>query len=199
MSRKTGLDLLRRKIMKKAMVVLAILFLSSMVAQAQTGGGMMGEQKGQAGTGMMPCEKEHVPMMQQMMGHGMMPQGTMMRGTAGDIAFAESNKEEQPGGPKKAQEKTEAGVTAKVSLENMNGASTFKITLETHTVDLEKYKFDEIVVLRVAGREYKGRIVSQEGSGHHRSAVLEFDNPQAKEMEIVIKGVADVKERVFTF
>jgi hypothetical protein len=181
MTRKTGLEnLLRRKIMKKAMVVLAILFLSSMVAQAQTGGGMMGEQKGQAGT-------------------GMMPQGMMTRGTAGDIAFAESNKEEQPGGPKKAQEKTEAGVTAKVSLENMNGASTFKITLETHTVDLEKYKFDEIVVLRVAGREYKGRIVSQEGSGHHRSAVLEFDNPQAKEMEIVIKGVADVKERVFTF
>jgi hypothetical protein len=40
----------RRQIMKKAIVVLAIVFLSSMAAQAQTGGGMSGEERaGRAG------------------------------------------------------------------------------------------------------------------------------------------------------
>lgn len=71
--------------------------------------------------------------------------------------------------------------------------------LNTHIVDLDQYKFDEIVVLRTGDKEYKGRIASQEGSGHHRSAVVEFDNPGTKEVEIAIKGVAGVKERVFTF
>ncbi len=45
----------------------------------------------------------------------------------------------------------------------------------------------------------EARVKSQEGSGHHRSAVVEFDNPKMKEVEIVIKDVAGVKERVFKF
>jgi hypothetical protein len=32
----------------------------------------------------------------------------------------------------------------------------------------------------------------QAGSGLHRSAVIEFDNPKAKEVEIVIKDVGSV-------
>jgi hypothetical protein len=35
--------------------------------------------------------------------------------------------------------------------------------------------------------------------GHHRSAVVEFDNPKAKEVEIVIKDVAGVREGAFKF
>jgi hypothetical protein len=34
---------------------------------------------------------------------------------------------------------------------------------------------------------------------HHRPAVVEFDNPGAKEFELVVKDVAGVKERVFKF
>jgi hypothetical protein len=237
--------------MKKTIVVLTMVFLSGMAAQAQTGGGMMGEQKGQAGPGMMPCEQEHMPMMKHMMGHGMMmqdmmqmmanmmkmqqkiiqgvkpgekkemmkemsqmmekmdkmmadmkgmmSQGMMMQGMMGGTTSAGPKKEEQTSGPQKTLEKTEDGVTAKVSLENTDGTETFKVALETHTVDLEKYKFDEIVVLRADGKEYKARVKSQEGSGHHRSAVVEFDNPKTKEVEIVIKDVAGVKERVFKF
>ncbi len=235
---------------KKTIVAFAMLFLSSITAHAQTGG-MMGEQKGQAGPGTMPCEQEHMPMMKNMMGHGMMmqdmmqtmkkmievqqkivegvkpaekkqlvkelsgmqekmdkmmadmmgmmSQGMMMQGMMGGSASAEPTKEEQTGGPKKTQEKSEAGVTAKVSLESMDGTATFKVALETHSVDLEKYNFDEIVILRAAGKEYKGKVVSREGSGHHRSAVIEFDNPKVKEVEIVIKDVAGVKERTFKF
>ncbi len=244
--------------MKKTIVILAMLFLSSVSAQAQTDGGMMGEQKDQVGQGMRMGEGQQMqmmqmcmPMMKQMMGQGMMmqdmmqmmtdmmkmqqktmegvkpaekkelakelsgmqekmnkmmadmkgmmSQGMMMQGMMGGAASAEAKVGEKIDSSLKTQEREEAGVTAKVSLESMNGAITFKIVLETHTVDLEKYKFDEIVVLRAAGKEYKAWVKSLEGSGHHRSAVIEFDNPKAKEVEIVIKDVAGVKERLFKF
>jgi len=234
--------------MKKAITVLAIMFLSSVLAQAQTGGMMHGHE-GQAGHMMMGGEQ--MPMMEHMKAHGMMMQdmmlmmtdimkmqkrivegvkpaekkkmlnelsgmmgrmdkmmadmkgmmshGMMMQGMMGGTASAETKKEEQTGGPQKTQQKSEAGVTAKVSLEGSDGTLIFKVSLETHTVELDKYKFDEIVVLRAGGKEYKAKVKSEEGSGHHRSAVVEFDNPGTKEVEVVIKDVAGVKERAFTF
>jgi hypothetical protein len=59
--------------------------------------------------------------------------------------------------------------------------------------------FEDITVLRAGGKEYGGRVKSQEGSGHHRSAVVEFDGPGIQQFEFVIKDVAGVKERVFRF
>jgi hypothetical protein len=112
---------------------------------------------------------------------------------------SETAQAEQRGGPQKTQEKSEAGVTAKVALVSLNAVARFKVSLETHSIDLDGYKFDQVVVLRAGGREYKGRVVSQEGSGHHRSAVIEFDNPGTKEYKVVIKDVAGVKERIFRF
>jgi hypothetical protein len=239
----------KEAIMKKATVVLALLLLSSIAAHAQTGGGMMGEQKGQDKG--MTGEGQQMPMMKHMMGHGMMmqdmmqmmadmmkmqqkiiqgvkpaekkemmkelsqmmekmdkmmadmkgmmSQGMMMQGMMGGTASAGTATEEQKGGQQQAQEKSEAGVTAKVTQEGRDGTLKFTIALETHTVALDTYKLDEIVVLRAGGKEQSGRVVSQEGSGHHRSAVVEFNNPGTKEVEIVIKGVAGVPERVFRF
>ena len=99
----------------------------------------------------------------------------------------------------KTQETSEAGVTAKISLERKDSTLEFKVVLDTHTVNLDRYKFAEIVVIRVDGKEYKGKVKSEEGSGHHRSAVIEFENLKTKEVEVVIKSVAGVKERVFKF
>ena len=45
-------------------------------------------------------------------------------------------------------------------------------------------------------------VESATGSGHHRSGVVKFrgvDISQAKAIELVIKDVAGVKERVFRF
>lgn len=123
----------------------------------------------------------------------------MMRGMPGGMVHGEPKKEEQKSITQKGQEKSEAGVTVKVSLEGEDGALGFKISLDTHTVDLDRYKFDEIVVIRADGKEYKGSVKSQEGSGHHRSAIVEFDNPKSKEVVIVVKDVAGVRERVFKF
>jgi Spy/CpxP family protein refolding chaperone len=140
---------------------------------------MMGEMM----KGMMKCEM--MEGMGRMMGGGMMGQEMMGR-------------ESQEKGPM-TKEKSEGGVTATVSLEGKNGVLSFKIVLNSHTVNFDEYKFDEIIILRTDGKEYKGRIKSQEGSGHHRSAVVEFDNPRTKEVEVVIKDVAGVKERIFKF
>jgi hypothetical protein len=225
--------------MKRVILVLAVVFLSSATAQAHMHGGMGTNDEQQMP--MMQHMMRHGMMMQDMMGmmkqmievqrkivegvkpsekkalakelsgmlekmnammadmKGMMSQGMMMQGMMGNMASAEQKNEEQTVGSQKTLEKSEAGVTAKVSLETTDGNLTFKVALETHTVDLEKYKFDEIVVLRAGGKEYKARVKSQEGSGHHRSAVIEFDNPKAKELELVIKDVAGVKERIFKF
>lgn len=99
----------------------------------------------------------------------------------------------------RTREGSEAGVTVKLSLEGKGDTITVKVALNTHTVALDRYQFDEIVVLRAGGKEYKAQTKSQEGSGHHRSAVIEFKDPGTKSFEVVIKDVAGVKERVFKF
>lgn len=140
---------------------------------------MMGEMM----KGMMKCE-----MMEGM--------GRMMRG--GMMGQEMMGREPQEKGAM-TKEKAEGGVTATVSFEGKNGVLSFKIVLDSHTVNFDEYKFDEIIILRADGKEYKARIKSQEGSGHHRSAVVEFDNPKTKEVELVVKAVAGVKERIFKF
>ncbi len=97
------------------------------------------------------------------------------------------------------QEQSEAGVIVKVTPESTNGALRFRVALETHIVNLEKFKFVEGVVLKASGKVFKARIISEEGSGHHRSAVVEFDDPGTAEVEVVIKDVAGVREWVFKF
>ena len=97
-----------------------------------------------------------------------------------------------------------AGVTAKVTYSNPGAAApVFNVVLDTHSVELEQYIFEDIVVLKdPAGKEHKPRLTSSKGSGHHREATLEFKEAQLSgvdHVELVIKGVAGVPERVFRF
>ncbi len=107
--------------------------------------------------------------------------------------------ETQVSRPEQTQEQSASGVTVKVSLEGKGDTITVRVALNTHTVNLDGYKFDDIVVLMAGGREYKGRVMTQEGSGHHRSAVVEFRDPGTKNVDIVIKDVSGVKKRTFAF
>ncbi len=54
-------------------------------------------------------------------------------------------------------------------------------------------------MLKASGKVSKARVISEGGSGHHRSAVVEFDDPGTAEVEVVIKDAAGVRERVFKF
>lgn len=103
------------------------------------------------------------------------------------------------------QEAEAAGVTVKATYKNPAEPKNpvFNVALDTHSADLEQYKFDQNTLLRDdTGKEYHPDIVSSSGSGHHREAAVEFkdaDISGAKYIELVIKGVAGVDERVFKF
>ncbi len=103
------------------------------------------------------------------------------------------------------QEAEAAGVKVKATYKNPAESKdpVFDVALDTHTVDLDQYKFAKIAHLRDdAGKEYHPDMVSSSGSGHHREATLKFkdaDISGAKFVELVVKGVAGVDERVFRF
>src|SRR3989304_1594969 len=97
-----------------------------------------------------------------------------------------------------------AGVTAKATYKNPGApAPVFDVVLDTHSVELDQYRFEDIVALRdQAGGEHDPELVSSKGSGHHREATVEFkgaDLTGSDYVELVIKDVAGIPERVLRF
>ncbi len=76
----------------------------------------------------------------------------------------------------------------------------FEIAMNTHSVDLSD-DITKIVILRDdAGKEYSPTAwEGQEPGGHHRGGILKFTAlaTKTKFVELVIKGLAKVPERVF--
>lgn len=76
----------------------------------------------------------------------------------------------------------------------------FDIAMNTHSVDLGD-DLTKIATLRDdAGKEYKPTAWDgPDGGGHHRSGTLQFAalSTKPKYVELVIKGLAQVPERVF--
>jgi hypothetical protein len=94
------------------------------------------------------------------------------------------------------------GVTAKVTYLNPKSSDEprFRIALDTHSVDLDAYDLKIITVLRDdAGKSYSPTGVESKGSGHHRESTVRFQklDPEMKHVELVIKDVGGIKERVF--
>jgi hypothetical protein len=94
------------------------------------------------------------------------------------------------------------GVTVKVTLldSKTKGDLHFQVVLDTHSVDLDAYDLKRLTVLRDGPANiYRPTYVESKGSGHHRQATVTFAKPtnSIKRIELVIKGVAGVKERVF--
>lgn len=97
-----------------------------------------------------------------------------------------------------------AGVTAKATYKNPGAPiPVFDVVLDTHSVELDQYKFEDIVALRdQSGGEHEPELTSSKGSGHHREATLQFkdaDLSGSDYVELVIKDVAGVPERVLKF
>ena len=94
------------------------------------------------------------------------------------------------------------GVTAKVTYLNPGTTDEprFQVVLDTHSVDLDAYDLKGITVLRDdAGKIYVSTGVENKSGGHHREATLGFPKvtSDVKRIELVIRDVAGVKERVF--
>lgn len=94
------------------------------------------------------------------------------------------------------------GVTAKVTYLNPKSGedARFAVVLDTHSVNLDAYDLKAVSALRdETGREYLPAEIENKGGGHHREITLVFPRlpAEAKRIELVIKEVAGVKERVF--
>ncbi len=83
----------------------------------------------------------------------------------------------------------------------------FDVGMGTHSVDLDSYDFAEVMFLRDdKGATYKAiGAEGLKGGGHHRGGTVRFSGVRedgtnilqgAKYFEILVKGVADVPERV---
>ena len=104
--------------------------------------------------------------------------------------------------PHKTQTNSGGGVTVKVTLldTKSSGDLRFEVALDTHSVNLDGYDLKTVSVLRDgSGNAYAPATVEYKGSGHHRQATLVFAKiaNSTKRVELVIKNVAGVKERVF--
>ncbi|MBI2357561.1 MAG: hypothetical protein HYV04_01370 [Deltaproteobacteria bacterium] len=94
------------------------------------------------------------------------------------------------------------GVTVKVTYLNPQGADgpRFQVVLDTHSVDLDAYDLKSLSSLRDgAGKPLKPTEMKNKGSGHHREVTLTFPklSAQPSSLEIVIRDIAGVKQRVF--
>ena len=103
---------------------------------------------------------------------------------------------------KLSQQVAGGGVTVIATLlKEPADATAIKLVLDTHSVNLDGYELDAIAALRDdAGKTYPVVAVEQaSGGGHHRQAVLQFGkvSAEAKTVELIVKDVAGVKERIF--
>lgn len=93
------------------------------------------------------------------------------------------------------------GVTVKVTyLEQTAHESRFSVILDTHSVNLDMYDLKALSLLRDdTGLTMEPTGAENKGSGHHREIILTFPRPslERKWLELVIKDIAGVKERMF--
>lgn len=101
-------------------------------------------------------------------------------------------------------------VTIEVTWENPwepGGPITFSVAMNTHSVDLDRFDLGQLAVLRNdLGQEVKPLQWDAPMGGHHRSGLLAFPAQDssgrpilgrgARSLELVIRDVAGVKERV---
>ncbi len=94
------------------------------------------------------------------------------------------------------------GVTVDVTfLKERADAPAFRGVLATHSVNLDDYRLEGIVRLRDGrgGELAPAGVEGATGSGHHREATVRFawPDPRPKVLEVNVKGVAAVPERLF--
>jgi hypothetical protein len=94
------------------------------------------------------------------------------------------------------------GVTVKATLlgSQTSGELSFQVVLDTHSVNLDGYDLKNLSSLRDdAGNTYLPTSVENKGSGHHRQSTVVFSKVahSTKRVELAIKDIAGVKERLF--
>ncbi len=188
-SLQTNLRLARIKAIEAGKAVLSVEQREKLRKALEAGPGMMGPgMMGSGGQEMMMGGQ----MMQQMMGGGLGQQ--VAAGSNPSPVTAVGSERIDTTGP----------VTVKATLLDpgaVGDSLRIQIVLDTHSVNLDSYRFEEIARLRDGrGSELvPAAVEGAKGSGHHREATVRFNwpEPKPKTLELVVRGVAGVSERVF--
>lgn len=99
-------------------------------------------------------------------------------------------------------------VTVEVSWSNPSGEPVFQVTMNTHSVDLDRVDLRQLALLRTdQGREARPSGWDAAPGGHHRAGTLAFPTttadgspliePTTRTVELTMSDVAGVPERVF--
>ncbi len=92
-------------------------------------------------------------------------------------------------------------MTVKVTyLEDNADDLRFSVALDTHSVNLDGYDLKALSYVRNdSGAVLRPSSVENKGSGHHREVIVVFPRPSGnwRWLELVIKDVAGMKERIF--
>lgn len=191
--------------MKKEMIVsfalVFLLFLTGYsMAQSHRGSMMGSNQNGssqQMGPGMGTSGS---------MGSGLMDSMGQWLGTMGGVFGSGTDMDQSRVAANQELARSQAGGGVTVTATYLNPRSDeearFDVAMNTHSVDLDGYDLKALSLLRDdAGKEQKALRVENEGSGHHRRTTLVFPKPstKAKRLELVIKDIAGVKARSFSW
>ena len=190
----------------------ALVFLLSLTgysAAQSHGGSMMGaNQNGslQPMGAAMGSGSMGAGMMGSGMGSGIMGSMSQWLGSMGGIFGSGTGMDQNRVASSQQLARSQSGggvmVTATYLNPRSNDEAKFGVALNTHSVDLDGYDLKALSVLRDdAGKEAKPLRVENEGGGHHRRVTLVFPKPsaKAKRLELVIKDVAGVKARAFSW
>ena len=194
---------------KELFISLGLVFLLSFTgySMAQSrGGSMMGSNSNNPSQGMGGGMGGSGSMGSGMMGSGMMGSMGQWLGSMGEMFGSGSNTDQDRVAANQQVARTQAGggvtVTATYLNPRSNEEAKFDIAMNTHSVDLDGYDLKTLSLLRDdAGKEHKPLRVENEGGGHHRRVTLVFPkpSPKAKHIELVIKDIAGVKARSFSW
>lgn len=110
--------------------------------------------------------------------------------------------------PSSPTQVNEAGqVKLAVTWQSAGSAPTFAVAMDSHVIDLDGYDLRELAWLRTEQVEVAPSTWDAPLGGHHRSGTLSFPattpngrpviGPTTRTIELVIRGVAGVPERVF--
>jgi len=92
-----------------------------------------------------------------------------------------------------------AEVTAIYEKEKSQNQIFFKLYFNTHAVDYSNYDFQENVVIKDSqGKVYKAVNIAKEGAGHHQSVEMAFPLASSP-FKLIVKNLADVAERTFSW
>lgn len=98
-------------------------------------------------------------------------------------------------------------VVVAVAWGGREAGAVFDVALDSHSVELDGIDLLDTAILRIDGKEYRATAWEAPKGGHHRAGALTFPatdsagqpllGPEISAVELIIRDVAGVPERVF--